>query len=114
MLYGLTDELLQGRQMQIGQALHIQARLAGRMGTEFRHQLGIPVESRHNDQGQILFPGGRRRYARTESVIGLFKTAVIQRLGPWRNLDTVAFQTLTSGRLVQRAPAARVRAVGGA
>jgi putative transposase len=33
--------------------------------------------------------------ALAESVIGLFKTEVIQRLGPWRNLDTVEFATLT-------------------
>jgi transposase InsO family protein len=33
--------------------------------------------------------------ALAESVIGLFKTEVIQRVGPWRNLDTVEFATLT-------------------
>jgi putative transposase len=33
--------------------------------------------------------------ALAESVIGLFKTEVIQRLGPWRNLDTVEVATLT-------------------
>lgn len=33
--------------------------------------------------------------ALAESVIGLFKTEVIQRLGPWRNLDNVEFATLT-------------------
>jgi putative transposase len=33
--------------------------------------------------------------ALAESVIGLFKTEVIQRRGPWRNLDTVEFATLT-------------------
>jgi transposase InsO family protein len=33
--------------------------------------------------------------ALAESVIGLFKTEVIQRQGPWRNLDTVEFATLT-------------------
>jgi transposase InsO family protein len=33
--------------------------------------------------------------ALAESVIGLFKTEVIQRLGPWRNLDTVECATLT-------------------
>lgn len=32
--------------------------------------------------------------ALAESVIGLFKTEVIQRLGPWRNLDGVEFATL--------------------
>jgi putative transposase len=33
--------------------------------------------------------------ALAESVIGLFKTEVIQRLGPWRHLDNVEFATLT-------------------
>jgi len=33
--------------------------------------------------------------ALAESVIGLFKTEVIQRQGPWRTLDTVEFATLT-------------------
>jgi len=33
--------------------------------------------------------------ALAESVIGLFKTEVIQRLGPWRNLDNVEYATLT-------------------
>ena len=33
--------------------------------------------------------------ALAESVIGLFKTEVIQRRGPWRNLDNVEFVTLT-------------------
>jgi len=33
--------------------------------------------------------------AMAESVIGLFKTEVIRRLGPWRNLEAVEFATLT-------------------
>ena len=33
--------------------------------------------------------------ALAESVIGLFKTEVIQRLGPWRHLDAVEIATLT-------------------
>jgi len=33
--------------------------------------------------------------ALAESVIGLFKTEVIRRLGPWRHLDAVEFATLT-------------------
>jgi putative transposase len=33
--------------------------------------------------------------ALAESVIGLFKTEVIRRLGPWRQLETVEFATLT-------------------
>ena len=37
----------------------------------------------------------RHDNALAESVIGLFKTEVIQRLGPWRHLDNVEFATLT-------------------
>jgi putative transposase len=33
--------------------------------------------------------------ALAESIIGLFKTEVIQRKGPWRHLETVEFATLT-------------------
>jgi putative transposase len=33
--------------------------------------------------------------ALAESVIGLFKTEVIQRRGPWRHLEAVEFATLT-------------------
>jgi putative transposase len=32
--------------------------------------------------------------ALAESVIGLFKTEVIRRLGPWRNREAVEFETL--------------------
>ena len=32
--------------------------------------------------------------ALAESIIGLFKTEVIQRLGPWRHLEAVEFATL--------------------
>ena len=32
--------------------------------------------------------------ALAESIIGLFKTEVIQRLGPWRNVEAVGFATL--------------------
>jgi putative transposase len=33
--------------------------------------------------------------AMAESIIGLYKTEVIHRLGPWRNVDHVEFETLT-------------------
>ena len=33
--------------------------------------------------------------AMAESIIGLFKTEVIQRKGPWRHLEAVEFATLT-------------------
>ena len=53
--------------------------------------------------------------ALAESVIGLFKTEVIRRQGPWRHLEAVEFATLDVGRLVQHAAAARadrLRAAG--
>lgn len=45
--------------------------------------------------------------ALAESVIELFKTEVIQRLGAWRHLDNVEFATLTWVDLVEHAPLAR-------
>ncbi len=47
--------------------------------------------------------------ALAESVIGLYKTEVIRRRGPWRSLEAVEFATLDVGRLVQHAAAARAR-----
>jgi transposase InsO family protein len=38
--------------------------------------------------------GGSYDNALAESIIGLFKTEVIRRLGPWRHLDAVEFATL--------------------
>jgi transposase InsO family protein len=38
--------------------------------------------------------GGAYDHALGESVIGLFKTEVIRRRGPWRSLDAVKFATL--------------------
>ena len=35
--------------------------------------------------------------AMAESIIGLFKTEVIQRKGPWRHLEMVEFATLVAG-----------------
>ena len=39
--------------------------------------------------------------ALAESVIGLFKTEIIHRRGPWRTLEAVEFATLGMGGLVQ-------------
>jgi transposase InsO family protein len=36
----------------------------------------------------------RATFARVESVIGLFKTEVLQRRGPWQSLEAVEFATL--------------------
>jgi hypothetical protein len=50
----------------------------------------------HSDRGTLA-----------DSIIGLFKTEVIQREGPWRHLETVEFATLTwvdwfvTGRLLE-------------
>jgi len=50
------------------------------------------VSSRHRAvRGQ---PRRRLRNALAESVIGLYKTEVIRRRGPWRTLEAVEFATL--------------------
>jgi transposase InsO family protein len=41
--------------------------------------------------------------ALAETVIGLFKTEVIRRLGPWRSLEAVEFATLALGLLLKAA-----------
>lgn len=80
--------------------------------------LSMRYTDRLADAGIALSVGSRGDAydnALAESVIGLFKTEVIQRLGPWRNLDGVEFATAEVGRLVQHAAAARadrVRAAG--
>ncbi len=54
--------------------------------------------------------------ALAESIIGLFKTEVIRRLGPWRHLEAVEFATLDWVDWFNHAPAARadrLRATGG-
>jgi hypothetical protein len=38
--------------------------------------------------------GGSYDYALAETVIGLFKTEVIRRRGPWRSMEAVEFATL--------------------
>jgi transposase InsO family protein len=43
--------------------------------------------------------------ALAESVIGLFKAEVVRRLGPWRNIDAVAFATVALGLLLKAAAA---------
>ena len=44
--------------------------------------------------------------ALAESVIGLYKTEVIRRKGPWRSLEAVEFRHARVGGLVQYAAAA--------
>ncbi len=44
--------------------------------------------------------------AMAESVIGLFKTELIRRHGPWRNVDDVELATPRLRRLVQPPPVA--------
>ena len=54
--------------------------------------------------------------ALAESVIGLFKTEVIRRRGPWRHLEAVEFATLDWVDWFNHAAAARadrLRAAGG-
>jgi transposase InsO family protein len=54
-----------------------------------------PLSFRQPDSTGARFLTHRGVNALAESVIGLFKTEVIQRLGPWRNLDGVEFATLS-------------------
>jgi putative transposase len=64
-------------------------------GTQY---LSMRYTDRLADQGIAPSVGSRGDAydnALAESVIGLFKTEVIQRLGPWRNLENVEFATLT-------------------
>ena len=44
--------------------------------------------------------------ALAETIIGLYKTEVIRRRGPWRGIDPVEYAT-RMGRLVQQPPLAR-------
>ena len=72
-------------------------------GTQY---LSIRYTDRLADAGIELSVGSRGDAydnALAESVIGLFKTEVIRRKGPWRSLEAVEFATLGVGRLVQHA-----------
>ena len=69
-----------------------------------------PASSRRSAAAAIRYDN-----ALAESVIGLFKTEVIRRKGPWRTLEAVEFATLDVGGLVQSSTAARtdrLRAAG--
>lgn len=64
---------------------------------EFTQYLSIRYADRLADAGIQLSVGSRGDAydnALAESVIGLFKTEVIRRLGPWRSLEAVEFATL--------------------
>jgi len=64
-------------------------------GTQY---LSMRYTERLGDAGIALSVGSRGDAydnALAETVIGLFKTEVIRRDGPWRSLDTVEFATLT-------------------
>ena len=63
-------------------------------GTQY---LSIRYTERLADAGIELSVGSRGDAydnALAETVIGLFKTEVIRRRGPWRSLETVEFATL--------------------
>ena len=57
---------------------------AGRPTGHFRAGIELSVGSRGDAYDNAL----------AETVIGLFKTEVIRRRGPWRNLEAVEFATL--------------------
>ena len=66
--------------------------------------LSIRYTERLADAGIELSVGSRGDAydnALAETVIGLFKTEVIRRRGPWRSLEAVEFAALDWGRLVQ-------------
>ncbi len=66
----------------------------GDRGTQY---LSIRYTERLADAGIELSVGSRGDAydnALAETVIGLFKTEVIRRRGPWRSLDAVEFATL--------------------
>jgi transposase InsO family protein len=56
---------------------------------------GTPIDSPTCIAPSVGNRGDAYDNALAESVIGLFKTEVIQRLGPWRHLDSVEYATLT-------------------
>jgi transposase InsO family protein len=69
-------------------------RTADRLKT-IRPRLAIDREL--DDRGIMTSAGSvgdRYDSALAESIIGLFKTEVIRRLGPWRPLEAVEFATL--------------------
>ena len=64
---------------------------------EFTQYLSIRYTERLADAGIELSVGSRGDAydnALAETVIGLFKTEVIRRRGPWRSLEAVKFATL--------------------
>ncbi len=64
---------------------------------EFTQYLSIRYTERLADAGIELSVGSRGDAydnALAETVIGLFKTEVIRRRGPWRSLEAVEFATL--------------------
>jgi putative transposase len=65
---------------------------------EFTQYLSMRYTDRLADAGIAPSVGSRGDAydnALAESVIGLFKTEVIRRQGPWRHLEAVEFATLT-------------------
>ena len=64
---------------------------------EFTQYLSIRYTERLADAGIELSVGSRGDAydnALAETIIGLFKTEVIRRQGPWRSLEAVEFATL--------------------
>ena len=54
----------------------------------------LDLGGRDDLDGSVGSVGDSYDSALAETVIGLFKTEVIRRLGPWRSLETVEFATL--------------------
>ena len=68
-----------------------------RRPVEFTQYLSMRYTERLADAGIALSVGSRGDAydnALAETIIGLFKTEVIRRRGPWRHIDAVEFATL--------------------
>ena len=60
------------------------------------------IEPSVGSKGDSLADRLSANNALAESVIGLFKTEVIRRKGPWRNLEDVEFAVLNADRISAR------------
>jgi transposase InsO family protein len=89
-LDALEQAIYSRRRADIGDLVHHSDR-----GTQY---LSMRYSDRLTEAGiepSVGSRGDSYDNALAESIIGLFKTEVIQRKGPWRHLDAVEFATLT-------------------
>jgi putative transposase len=94
-----ADDALPGRQARLAELFNRVGHNVGhRPGTELQRSSGrVRYTDRLADAAiapSVGSCGDAYDNALAESVIGLFKTEVIQRKGPWRSLEAVEFATL--------------------